>query len=271
MIKGLIVKTLYEVWGPTLIFIVAMFGFEFLLANVLSSFSQELFGQVLQVPFVQNLIKGLLGADMPANFDAATFSAFAWVHPVILFLLWAQTITFCTRTPAGEIDRGTIDVLLGLPVSRTQLFLSETLIWLTCGATMIAIGLLGFWIGNFTIPVESRADFFRMTVIAVNCYCLYLTVGGMAFLASTLSERRGKAIAAVVAVVLCSFLLNFLTQFSDLAASLAFLSFMTYYRPLEVLQQTGWPVTDMLVLLASAATFWLTAVIVFARRDIRTT
>ena len=142
-----------------------MFGFEFLLANVLSSFSQELFGQIMQVTFIQNLIKGLLGADLPVNFNAQTFSAFAWVHPVILFLLWSQTITFCTRTPAGEIDRGTIDVLLSLPVSRMQLLFSETLVWLSSGAIMIALGLLGFWIGNFTITCIMHSSAIRPLIV----------------------------------------------------------------------------------------------------------
>ncbi|MFQ5489891.1 MAG: ABC transporter permease subunit [Phycisphaerae bacterium] len=271
MNRGLITKIAYEVWPPTLIFILAMFALELLLANVLASFSQNLMDQVMQVPFVQNLIKGLLGTDMPVSFDPRSFSAFAWVHPAVLTLLWAQTITFCTRTPAAEIDRGTIDFLLGLPVSRFRLFCAETLVWLTCAAAMIGMGLFGFWIGNFTIPVDSRADFSRIVVIALNCLCLYLSVGSLAFLASALSERRGKAIAAVVAIVLASFLLNFLTQFSDTAAKLGFLSLMHYHRPLQVLHQSGWPAADMIVLLTIAAGFWLAAAIVFTRRDIRTT
>ncbi len=271
MIRGLVTKTIYEVWAPTLIFIVAVFVFEMLLAYILASFAADMIGPMFQNAFFQNIVKGLLGADLPANFGPPAISAMSWVHPAILMLLWSQAVTFATRTPAGEIDRGTIDVLLTLPVSRFRLLASDTLVGLTCGAVMIAAGFLGFWIGNRFLPPESRADFARLAVIAVNCYCLYMTVMGLSFLTSALNERRGRAIAAVVAIILPSFVLNFLTQFSATAESIGFLSFMTYYRPLEVLQQSGWPVADMLVLLTAAGTSWLAAAIVFIRRDIRTT
>jgi len=46
-------------------------------------------------------------------------------------------------------------------------------------------------------------------LVMANFFGVYLAVGGIAFLVSALSDRRGRAMAVVFAIVLASFLLNF--------------------------------------------------------------
>lgn len=74
----------------------------------------------------------------------------------------------------------------------------------------------------------------------------------------------------VFGIVLASYLLNSLAQFWGTAKSIAFLSLQNYYRPLLILRETAWPVTDMLVLIAVSAILWTAGVMIFARRDIYT-
>ena len=62
-----------------------------------------------------------------------------WVHPVVLAITWVDAIIATTRVPAAEVDRGTIDVLLGLPISRFNLFASETLVWLASGVALLSL------------------------------------------------------------------------------------------------------------------------------------
>ena len=74
--------------------------------------------------------------------------AFLWVHPTVLTLVWAHEVVCCTRTPAGEIDRGTIDFLLGLPVSRVKIFAAELLGWLLSGVCILCCGYIGHWLAS---------------------------------------------------------------------------------------------------------------------------
>ncbi|HUU84270.1 MAG TPA: ABC transporter permease subunit [Phycisphaerae bacterium] len=271
MIRGLIGKTVREVWLATLIFAAGMFAFEAVLAWVLMEFHEDLAGQWLQIDFIQKMFKGLVGAEIGDGFNFSHLGVVAWVHPVILALLWSQAITFCTRVPAGEIDRGTIDVLLGLPVSRWRVYLCESFVGSICGGLMVAAGLAGFLVGSMTIPADSRLDAGHMVVVAVNCGCLCAAVGGLSFLISSVSERRGRAVAVVVGIVMASFLLNFLAQFSEPARQASFLSMMTYYKPLLILRDAAWPVRDMVVLAMMGLATWLAGGVLFSRRDICTT
>lgn len=270
MNRGLIIKAVREVWPATVLFGLALAGFEALLASIIPTIFAEYSSHLLKIEFVQTFLKGLLGTEIGSALGPDAISSFAWVHPIVLALLWAHEITICTRVPAGEVDRGTIDMLLALPVSRTKLYVCESVVWLGAGLCVVMMGLAGNWIGGrFTAP-EFRSAPGQLIMVIANMYCLYIAVGGVACLVSTLSDHRGRAVGVVFGIVLVSFLLNFLAQFWGPAKALSFLSVLNYYRPLAIVRDAGWPVRDMLVLTACGAAFWLAGAIIFARRDICT-
>ncbi|MFM8726744.1 MAG: hypothetical protein ACKON9_16655, partial [Planctomycetaceae bacterium] len=103
-----------------------------------------------------------------------------------------------------------------------------------------------------------------------NLAAVYLAVGGLAFLLSACSDRRGRAVGIVFAILLLSFLLNFLAQFQEWAKTVSWLSIMEYYRPPIVIQSDQFPQSDVLTLLGLGAICWTAALVVFHRRSICT-
>ena len=171
---------------------------------------------------------------------------------------------------AGEVDRGTIDVLLGLPVSRTQLYLCVTVVSLGAGLCVLLSGLAGNLIAGWFVGPEVRTAPGRLATIVANLYCLYIAVAGAALLISSVSDHRGRAVGITFAFILASFFLSFLAQFWAPAKAMALVSVLTYYRPLLIVENSGWPIGNMVVLVSVGAAFWLAGAIVFARRDICT-
>jgi len=198
------------------------------------------------------------------------FGAIAWVHPVVLAIIWAHAIICSTRVPAAEIDRGTIDVLLGLPISRWGLFRSETLVWLCSAVVLLVFAAAGNTIGNTGVSAASRPALASMLIILVNLLCLYLAVGGAGWLFSSMSDRRGRAVGVAFVFVLASFLLNYLAQIWQPAQRLEFLGILRYYRPIFILRDGVWPVRDLIVLLSTAVGLWIVAGVILARRDLAT-
>lgn len=270
MNRGLIEKTVREFWLVTVLVTLGVFGFEILVAYALSEFQEELAKTWVQIEFLHKLIEGLVGADIGEGISPLMMSAIAWVHPVVLAIIWGFEITFATRVPAAEVDRATIDVLLGLPVSRWRVYICDTLVWLAAGVLLMFACVAGFSTGSLALSEEHRPEIGRLVICAGNLLCVYSVVGGLAFLVSARSNRRGPAVAVVLAVVLSLFLLNFLAQFWEVAEKLSWLSMMHYYRPVEILQNGGWPLADMAVLLGAAAVFWGIGGVLFSRRDICT-
>ena len=270
MNRGLLLKSLHEVWVISGLFAVALMIVEALLGYVLPTFAEQFSTIWLDLPFVKNMLRALLGVDVGEQIGPEVFASIAWVHPVVLTIIAAHATIFATRVPVGEIDRATIDVLLGLPVSRWGLYRAELAMFLASGVFLIAMALVGNRIGSLLVATPMPFQAKSTLIMIVNLFCLYIAAGGLAWLVSSLSERRGKAIAIVFSILLASFLLSFLAEFWKPADTISFLSILTYYQPLIVIRQEQWPLGDMAVLLILGTVMWTAGGICFARRDICT-
>ncbi len=270
MNRGLLLKSLREVWIISALFGLALMTVETLLAYVLPTFADQLSTVWLDLPFVKTMLRALLGVDVGDQLGPNIFASIAWVHPVVLTIIGAHATIFATRVPVGEIDRATIDVLLGLPVSRWDVYRAESLVFIATGIGIIAFGLVGNRIGSQLVATPLAFQPKSTLIVIANLFCLYLAIGGLGWLISSLSERRGKAIAIAFSILLASFLLSFVAQFWEPANNVSFLSILQYYQPLLVLRQEQWPLDDMAVLLIVGVLMWTIGGICFARRDICT-
>ena len=271
MIRGLLKKILWEVRIPTMLFATALFVVMFLLTSLLPKVLGDFHKFFDKLPFVKPLITALLGMDPGDDgLTAAMMQAFLWVHPTVLTILWAHELMYCSRVPAAEIDRGSIDFLLGLPISRWNLFKVETLGWLFSGLFILSIGFAGHALAATQLQPSMQPHLFAVVSIMVNLFCIYLAVGAVAFLVSTNSDRRGRAIGIMFGILLLSFLLNFLAQFWAPAQTISFLSVMEYYRPAAIIQENKFPIKDVIILCLISVTAWTVAGIRFSKRSICT-
>jgi hypothetical protein len=270
MNRGLIIRAFRELWPVTLVLSLVLMGMEALLAYVLPKFSDDVSQEWLKVDYTRAIYKAMLGTDVVDRIGRQMFQAMAWVDPPVIALVWAHAVVCCTRVPAREVDQGTADVFLGLPVSRREVFLSETLVWLACGAALFAAALSGNLLGGLGLPAEQRPPFTQVLPIVLNFFCLYVAAGGLAWLVSSFSSRRGRAMTIIFLILLVLFLLNYLAQFWKPLEAFAFLSPLHYHRPVYLLGGGAWPWSDMFVLMATGAVMWIAGGIVFARRDLCT-
>ncbi len=270
MNAGLIAKTVREVWVVTLLFAVGMGLAQAGLSHFLPTIFDQMSEQLLAMPFIQNIFKAFLGPEGALSVGPDMLSAFPWTHPVILILTATMTILFCSRMPAGEVDVGTADVLLGLPVSRLSIYAAEALVWIAAGLLLIGLGLAGNVIGALSSESTAPFKFLPRLIAAANLYCLYLAIGGITWFVSSLGNRRGRVCGVVFAIVLVSFLLNFLAPFNKVVERVSIFGLLNYHRPQEIITSGAWPITDMLVLMAVGALTWLAGAVIFTRRDIAT-
>ena len=268
--KGLLRKIFMEVRWPVVFFGLGLAVIMGLLTSLLPKVLGDMDDMFLKLPFLKPIITALLGMDPGDGFTAQMMQAFLWVHPTVLSILWAHELMYCSRMPAAEIDRGSIDFLLGLPISRWKLYLSETVGWIISGIVILCLGLTGHLLASSALQPQMRPTVFATFSIMSNLFAVYLAVGGLTLLVSCNSDRRGRAIGIMFAILLASFLLNFLAQFWEPAKAVSFLSVMQYYRPAIIIQSGGFPWQDLTILFGIAATSWAAGGIVFRHRSICT-
>lgn len=268
---GLVRRALRETL-PTTVLFAATLGFisgmlAFALPAVQARFMQRSF---IPQPLLQfrNMLLGV--NDGGAGSVSEIAFAIAWSHPIMLILLCAHAIIVCTRLPAGEIERGTIDVLMGLPISRWQLYISETIAWMITTLMILGAVYFGSYVGAQFIKPEYRPDWGKLAMVLANLGLVYSTVGVAALTAATIADRRGRAIVAVLVLSVGSLLINFLQLLWEPAEKIKFLSFLTYYRPVVMLRTGTWPLTDVLVLGAATIGLWILAGWLLSRRPLTT-
>lgn len=271
MNRGLLIKSIRESWLSTLLFAVGLCACMAGLTAIIPQFQDGLEDMIQSMPFVQNMISAFLGIDVQEEFSIQMLQTFVWVHPINLALVWATAVVLCTRVPCGEIDRGTIDVLLGWPVSRKTIALTETSVWLVGGLIVNLFGLAGHLMMQPFAPSHLRAAPIEIARIHVNLYALYVAVACIAWLCSCVMERRNRAMGTVFAILLASFLINFVAQVWPPGERMAFLSVLQYYKPAEILRTDRWPTGDLITLLSLALIAWFAGTSIFCRRPIRTT
>ena len=268
---ALMLKTARDHAALFLLTVGAVLLFEILFVLAMRSLAPELIAFISRRMFLQNMFRALLSLDMQAGISVNTLLVLGLVHPFLFAVTWGFLTTICTRVTVGEIDQGTADLLLTLPLSRSMIYVSTSLVWIVAAACLSAAAWLGLWLGNLAFPLRTTINFARMGIGAVNLFGLYLAIGGIASLISSSCNRRGIAVGISLAVLLSSYLTNFLASFIEFFRYIGFLGLLHYYHPVESVRDGAWPVRSLLILSAVAIVGWACGLLVFRRRDIPVT
>ncbi len=271
MNRGLIAKSIREVWPVTLMCGLLAGAFEGLVAAIFPSIEQEMGTQMLGMEFVKRIVEGMLGTRIADQLGPEIMRAVPWAHPILLALVLSHALICCTRLPAGEVDRGTIDVALGLPISRWQWMWTDTLVCVLGSIVVIGMALIGSYVGAAVAGGGRALALATAAMIFVNLLGLSLAFGSAAWLMSSLGDRRGGVMTGAFVLIVVSFLASYLEQIWGPARYVSWLSALSYYRPLIILRDGWWPVGDLGVLYGAAALLWGSAAVVFSRRDLCTT
>jgi ABC-type transport system involved in multi-copper enzyme maturation permease subunit len=267
---GLVQRSLREMWFTSAVFAGLLGLMSGLMAYALPMVQARFMARGFIPPPVQQFRNVMLGFDATGAGVADVAFSIAWSHPAVLALLFAHAIVVCTRVPAGEIERGTIDVLLGLPVSRRTLWLSETAAWLIMGAGVLGAVYLGSFVGARWVEPQYRPNWGNLVMVLANLALVYGAVGTAAMAAASVFDRRGRAVLLVLVLSVGSLLINFLEILWEPAKRVSFLSILHYYRPVGMLMRAEWPWRDLSVLGGVALAAWALAGVVTSRRAITT-
>ena len=222
----------------------------------------------LELPLIRDLLRMVLGADLVGDLTPTTMATFGLAHPLVWVFAWTLLIAMGSGAIAGEVDRGTADLLLALPVSRAAVYVSVSAAAVLAALLIGVAPLCGLWLAVQVFPASGPLDFRHLWPLTPNLVALHVAVVALAMLVSSLVSRRGTAVGVVLAILLLSDLVNILTQFWEVLRPIRFLGFLHYYRPLPVVRSGQLPLGDITALLAIAAAAWTAGLWYFQRRDI---
>ena len=267
---GIVRKTLGDSMLTLCISFVGLVAFVILFAWAMLNMGQELMEFVATLGFVKKIMEMSLGLKLEGELSINMLFAVCFTHGVVLTTVWGVLIALVTRCTAGEVERGTADILLSLPISRVSVFCSTTVVWILVATVLSLCPVVGIGLSVPIFQPEEVVEIQRYTAPTINFFCLNLAIAALSCFFGSIYDRRGIAVGIIVSVTLVSVVLNFLEPFIEALEPIMFLSFLNYFRPVDTVREGIFPTLSCLKLLGFALTCWLGGIFIFCRKDIPT-
>jgi len=208
----------------------------------------------------------VLNQDLLVGVSARGIVGVGYAHPFALIMMAVWAVRVPCAALAGEIGRGTMDLVAARPVTRSSQVGAAAVALLTGLGALAAAAWLGTAVGLTMRPVEGVSAL-RYLPVAAALWLVFACFGAVAILVSALSREAGTAIAWISGLLAGSYVLDYVARVWPRMASLRPASLFRYYEPQQVVE-AGLARHDVAVLAAVGAAALLVAFAVFARRDL---
>ena len=103
-------------------------------------------------------VEALMGGEKIRIEYTQDVMSVGFVHPLIMIILSIWAIGRASAAIAGEIDRGTMELLLAQPIRRSHVILAHLLVDLTT-IPLVCLSLwTGNWLGTWLVGLQSGID-----------------------------------------------------------------------------------------------------------------
>lgn len=243
-----------------------IFMWMFVLIYPLFAESQVDFDKLLQAYPPE--IFDAFGMDL-ADFTLTNFESFVGVEyfsimwPILVIIF---VISFGGAQIAGEIEKGTIEIILAQPISRLKIFFGK---YLAGVASIVAFCFVSIF---SVVPlaelygVEYRLQ--NYWTVSILGFLFALAIFSLSMLATSIFSEKGKSNFTVGGIIAFMYIINIISGFKESIEDLKYLSFFHYfdYSPAilenKIDSLTVWVFFGVSVVATALAAFW------FMRRDI---
>jgi ABC-2 type transport system permease protein len=267
MMRALVGKLLRDVRLPLLLVAVLLAGYQTLWAKITERISAQLLpmlATVLKVGVtlqdVQDtifegpgkILQKLIGGEDISLFRVKDALSIGYVHPLTQTILCIWAIGRAAGAVAGELDRGTMELLLAQPLPRYRVILAHLYIdCLTIPALCLSLWG-GNWLGAWLVGVHEegarfgeQGPFISPLIFAPalwNVAGLLFAVSGFTMWLSARGRFRWRVLGTAVFIALLQFLVNVVGQLWDAMAPLRPLTIFYYYQPQQIILHQRWTV-----------------------------
>lgn len=188
-------------------------------------------------------------------------------HPIAIALMAVFAAAVAAGTISGELDEGTLEVLLSRPIGRRALYGSNLVAVLLLVAGVMAAILIGMVISLIALDLSDEVDVGLMPLAWFNGFLLWTAFASFALAASVSFNRHSQATGLVAAFVLVNYLFEILPTFWKDVEFLQTYSLFNYFQPGEILADKADP-SDLVVLAVAAILPLAWSLVVFPRRQL---
>ena len=221
---------------------------------------------------IKNYPEGFLKAfGIEDGFSLSTLESFlaveqfSFVWPIIVIFL---LVSLAATGIAGEVEKGTSEIILARPVSRRNVFVGR---YLAGVFTLIVFTI--FSIFSIVPLAELHGIDYAMegyVAISIIGFLFGIAVFSIAMLFSAISSERGRVYMATGGILIIMYVLNLISVLKDGLGNFRYLSFFHYYDPTQALVHNAISGVAVLLFIVVSVACAIAGAILFSKRDIKT-
>ena len=188
-------------------------------------------------------------------------------HPLAIAMLGIFAVGATATAIAGERQRGTLEVMLSRPLTRTGAYLTVLVALLLVVATVLAALLAGFVVGAAVQGILDELPIEHLPMTFLNGFLLWGAFATFGMAASVSFDRPGPAIGLTLAYLIVNYFLEILgSLWRDVEWTQEY-SLFHHFQPGEILEGALDPI-DLVILGIAFVVPIAYALVVFPRRDL---
>lgn len=188
-------------------------------------------------------------------------------HPLAIALLAVFAVGATAAAIAGERQRGTLEVILARPLTRTAVYLTVLVAVLLVLASLLGLFLAGFASGATSQGIVDELAAEHLPLTFLNGLLLWAAFATFGMAASVSFDRAGPALGLTLGYLLANYFLEILgSLWPDVEWTQEY-SLFHHFQPTEILAGALDP-ADLLILGVAVAVPIVYALVVFPRRDL---
>ena len=190
-----------------------------------------------------------------------------FIHPISIALFGMLSAGLTVGAISGERQRGTLELLLSRPLSRSKILATMLLEgWL--GAALVAVAyVIGTILGSLIAGVSDQLAFEQLPTLWAFATIFWGAFATIGIAASASFDTTAPSMAITVAFIMANYILEVIGQFWDVVEPYRYLSLFNHFVPSDLLNNSvdasAALIFCVIALIAGAWAFYI-----FPRRDL---
>jgi ABC-2 type transport system permease protein len=214
------------------------------------------------------IVRNMLGGNFLTPDNPAALITIGHQHPLILILYMVYAVGTPTALIVGEVQRGTMELILSRSVTRSQVFICAAIPTVVGMFLLTFIMFLGTMSGTTIYKFDRPVPLFGFFQLAINGAFLASTVAAIAMFVASFCRERGTAVGITVAYLVTDYFLNLISTWWPRMSFLHNWSLFRYVNGPKIFRSHMWPIREIVILSCVGGFLLLLGWLIWRRRDL---
>jgi len=263
-------KAVSDAWLQLAVCSVLLVLFSWVFVWLMSLFPVGAFSTILR--WMPSFVQPIVGVPLAELATPTGQLSILYVHAITLLLCVGWAVGRGSDPISGEIGRGTMDLILSLPIRRVEVLVAPAVVAAAGAAVLAASVSAGTLLGLKTVTLHGDVSLWKFFPGAVNLCAMTFCLTGVTALFSSFNRDRWRTISLAAGFFVISFIIKMVGRLWSAGWWLKYCTFLSAFQPQRLIlvpDHSGLTALKCnLTLVLLGLTCYAAAGVIFSRRDI---